>query len=67
MSSCCFTNRRPEAPEGTRQNPEALPVAIIGGPVGLAAAAHLLERGLEPVCWIRFLFQPFHPVFLAPA
>lgn len=27
-----------------------LPVAIIGaGPVGLAAAAHLLERGLEPV------------------
>ncbi|WP_432394596.1 FAD-dependent oxidoreductase [Pseudarthrobacter sp. L19] len=28
----------------------SLPVAIIGaGPVGLAAAAHLLERGLEPV------------------
>ncbi len=28
----------------------ALPVAVIGaGPVGLAAAAHLLERGLEPV------------------
>ena len=27
-----------------------LPVAVIGaGPVGLAAAAHLLERGLEPV------------------
>lgn len=27
-----------------------LPVAIIGaGPVGLAAAAHLMERGLEPV------------------
>ncbi|MEE1622737.1 FAD-dependent oxidoreductase [Zafaria sp. Z1313] len=30
--------------------PNTLPVAVIGaGPVGLAAAAHLLERGLEPV------------------
>ena len=29
---------------------EDLPVAVIGaGPVGLAAAAHLLGRGLEPV------------------
>lgn len=28
----------------------ALPIAMIGaGPIGLAAAAHLLERGLEPV------------------
>ncbi|WP_284983072.1 FAD-dependent oxidoreductase [Arthrobacter sp. efr-133-TYG-118] len=28
----------------------ALPIAVIGaGPIGLAAAAHLLERGLEPV------------------
>src|SRR6188508_3278467 len=27
-----------------------LPVAVIGaGPVGLAAAAHLLDRGLEPL------------------
>jgi flavin-dependent dehydrogenase len=27
-----------------------LPVAVIGaGPVGLAAAAHLLERNLEPL------------------
>jgi len=26
------------------------PVAVIGaGPIGLAAAAHLLERGLEPI------------------
>ena len=31
-------------------HPESLPVAVIGGgPVGLAAAAHLVERGLEPV------------------
>ncbi|MFE4194929.1 FAD-dependent oxidoreductase [Paenarthrobacter sp. NPDC056912] len=29
---------------------ENLPVAVIGaGPIGLAAAAHLLERGLEPM------------------
>lgn len=29
---------------------EGLPVAVVGaGPVGLAAAAHLLERGLEPL------------------
>lgn len=29
---------------------ESLPVAVIGaGPVGLSAAAHLLERGLEPL------------------
>ncbi len=29
---------------------ESLPVAVIGaGPIGLAAAAHLLERGLEPL------------------
>ena len=29
---------------------ESLPIAVIGaGPVGLAAAAHLVERGLEPI------------------
>ena len=29
---------------------ETLPIAVIGaGPVGLAAAAHLVERGLEPI------------------
>jgi thioredoxin reductase len=32
------------------RQPPSLPVAVIGaGPVGLAAAAHLLERGLEPL------------------
>jgi len=32
----------------------SLPVAVIGaGPVGLAAAAHLLERGLEPLVFER--------------
>jgi thioredoxin reductase len=35
----------PQPPE-----PSTLPVVVIGaGPVGLAAAAHLLERGLEPL------------------
>jgi len=30
--------------------PESLPIAVIGaGPIGLAAAAHLLDRGLEPL------------------
>jgi thioredoxin reductase len=34
--------------QGTK--PSELPVVVIGaGPVGLAAAAHLLERGLEPL------------------
>ena len=29
---------------------KTFPIAVIGaGPVGLAAAAHLLERGLEPL------------------
>lgn len=32
------------------ESSKTLPVAVIGaGPVGLAAAAHLLERGLEPL------------------
>ncbi|PBC76273.1 pyridine nucleotide-disulfide oxidoreductase [Streptomyces sp. TLI_235] len=34
----------------TENTPEDLPVAVIGaGPIGLAAAAHLIERGIEPV------------------
>ena len=36
--------------EDTLASTTNLPVAVIGaGPVGLAAAAHLLERGLEPL------------------
>jgi thioredoxin reductase len=37
-------------PENTETGLSTLPVAVIGaGPVGLAAAAHLLERGLTPL------------------
>src|SRR3954468_7547776 len=40
----------PLVADGRRRPLFALPVAVIGaGPVGLAAAAHLLARGLEPV------------------
>lgn len=36
--------------EATTSKPSRLPVAVIGaGPVGLAAAARLIERGIEPV------------------
>src|SRR5699024_11632585 len=43
--------RRPPMPNTTDTPPsDQLPVIIIGaGPVGLAAAAHVLERGLTPV------------------
>ena len=41
---------RPKQTAASRRKISDLPVAVIGaGPVGLAAAAHLLERGLEPV------------------
>lgn len=34
----------------SENTPAALPVVVIGaGPIGLAAAAHLLERGIEPL------------------
>lgn len=47
MTTCCSSASRPPANIADRS---MLPVAIIGGgPVGLAAAAHLLVRGLEPV------------------
>lgn len=38
------------APNTQGHAPDRLPVVVIGaGPVGLAAAAHLIERGLEPL------------------
>ncbi|MCG7363001.1 NAD(P)/FAD-dependent oxidoreductase [Roseomonas sp. ACRSG] len=63
MSSCCSAKPAPQnrGREGF-PSPESLPVAIIGGgPVGLAAAAHLLERGLEPV-----VFEAGPSVGMAP-
>src|SRR5919106_300567 len=37
-------------PEAFMTPTQDLPVAVIGaGPVGLAAAAHLIDRGLEPL------------------
>jgi hypothetical protein len=49
MPFTCARSAGTGAPEVRRPLAE-LPVAVIGaGPVGLAAAAHLLERGLEPV------------------
>ncbi|GAA1011844.1 flavoprotein [Acrocarpospora pleiomorpha] len=61
MSGCCGSTVAPtpaelqpraqiaplDTPQGV-QLPDGLPVAVIGaGPVGLAAAAHLAERGLD--------------------
>jgi len=48
LSSLTLTSRPRPAPSRL----DGLPVAIIGaGPVGLAAAAQLLERGIEAVIW----------------
>jgi thioredoxin reductase len=51
MSSCCIAKPGPQSRADVGAAiPATLPIAIIGGgPVGMAAAAHLLERGLEPV------------------
>jgi hypothetical protein len=44
--TCCSTPDR----NSVKRDPASLPVAVIGGgPVGLAAAAHLLERGTEAI------------------
>lgn len=41
-------------PPSPVKGPDALPVAVLGaGPVGLAAAAHLLERGLDVLIFER--------------
>ena len=43
---CCGARERADEPARS----ESLPVAVIGaGPVGLAAAARLIERGIEPI------------------
>jgi thioredoxin reductase len=54
--SCCGTTSATSSAtcgctaSAEADDPEGLPVAVIGaGPVGLAAAAHLLDRGLRPV------------------
>ncbi len=51
MTSRCSGDRRvSKSQSSARVDVSQLPVAVIGGgPVGLAAAAHLLERGLEPI------------------
>lgn len=49
MAACCFPVPSATA-RPTSADLAALPVAVIGGgPVGLAAALHLLARGLEPI------------------
>ena len=47
--SCCTPSCCTET-AGQGAQPATLPVAVIGaGPVGLAAAAHLLARGIDPI------------------
>ncbi|MEX3845371.1 MULTISPECIES: NAD(P)-binding domain-containing protein [unclassified Paraburkholderia] len=50
MSSCCSPKSAPAREASRPSSGSSLPVAIIGGgPVGLAAAAHLIQYGLNPV------------------
>lgn len=53
MTACCSGTRAASAARTDRvPDLSSLPVAVVGGgPVGLAAAAHLLARGLEPVAF----------------
>ena len=60
-STCGCAEGQPATPASTGSDPddpEELPVAVIGaGPVGLAAAAHLLEYGQQPL-----IFEAGHEV-----
>ncbi|SEH01007.1 Thioredoxin reductase [Nonomuraea solani] len=48
MSGCCGPTAVELQPSTQATHPDELPIAVIGGgPVGLAAAAHLAERGLD--------------------
>ncbi|MEV4805286.1 FAD-dependent oxidoreductase [Nonomuraea sp. NPDC049421] len=48
MSGCCGPTAVELEPGRPAARPDDLPVAVIGaGPIGLAAAAHLAERGLD--------------------
>ena len=54
VAACCIKDANAKAAGqagcGCNEPPLSLPVAVIGaGPVGLAAAARLIERGIEPI------------------
>ena len=60
MTKCCA--KADVVSTGTWTEVSALPVAVIGGgPVGMAAVAHLLQRSLEPI-----LFEAAPTVGAAP-
>ncbi|MFB9474084.1 FAD-dependent oxidoreductase [Nonomuraea salmonea] len=48
MTGCCGPTAVELEPSRQAARPDGLPVVVIGaGPIGLAAAAHLAERGLD--------------------